>query len=115
MNYRPPDKRGIEDNSKIIFLFLNENIHCEPPLEIRLSQHDGSNEGLQYMFNGRIRKNIPNIIPVTPSYLKDWKYLHNITKIVFFFHQYSCMSCLIIPHLTSQIFHFSCALFFLKC
>ena len=26
-NYsRAPDKRGIEDNSKIIFLFLNENM-----------------------------------------------------------------------------------------
>ena len=24
---------GIEDNSKIIFLFLNENICCDPSLE----------------------------------------------------------------------------------
>ena len=37
-------KRGvIEDNSKIIFLFLNENICCDPSLEPSLQ--DGSNEG----------------------------------------------------------------------
>ena len=26
-------REGIEDNSKIIFLFLNENICCDPSLE----------------------------------------------------------------------------------
>ena len=40
---------GIEDNSKILFLFLNENIRCDPSLEP--SQRDGSNDGLQHKFN----------------------------------------------------------------
>ena len=30
---RAQDNRGIEDNSKIIFLFLNENLCCDPSLE----------------------------------------------------------------------------------
>ena len=42
-----PDKRGSEDNSKIFFLFLNENICCDPFLE--RSQRDGSNDGSQNM------------------------------------------------------------------
>ena len=42
-------RRSNEDNSEIIFLFLNENIHCDPSLEP--SQRDGSNEGIQYMFH----------------------------------------------------------------
>ena len=28
-----PDKRGIEDNSKIIFLFLTINVCCEPSIK----------------------------------------------------------------------------------
>ena len=34
---------GIEDNSKVIFLFLIKNICCDPSLEP--SQRDGSNDG----------------------------------------------------------------------
>ena len=34
---------GIEDNSKIVFLLLNENICCDPSLE--RSRRDGSNDG----------------------------------------------------------------------
>ena len=37
-----------EDNAKIFFLFLNENILCDPSLEP--SQRDGSNDGSQNMF-----------------------------------------------------------------
>ena len=47
---RTPDKRGggggIEDNSKTIFKFFDNNVHCDTSLE--LSQQDGSNEGSQY-------------------------------------------------------------------
>ena len=47
--------RGIEDNSKIIFLiskrkhFLNENIYCDPTLE-EPTRQDDSNDGLQHMY-----------------------------------------------------------------
>ena len=34
---------GIEINSKIIFLFLNKNVCCDPSLEPSLQ--DGSNDG----------------------------------------------------------------------
>ena len=47
--FRAPDKSGIKNNSKIIFvLFLNENICCDPSLE--LSSQDGSNLGSQHVF-----------------------------------------------------------------
>ena len=51
---RAPDKEGYypllnTDNSKIIFLFLNENIYCDPSLEPSL--RDGSNDGSQNMFS----------------------------------------------------------------
>ena len=39
---------SIDNNSKIIFLFLNKNIHCDPSLE--LSQRDSSNEGSQCQY-----------------------------------------------------------------
>ena len=39
---------GTEDNSKIIFLFLNENICCDPSLEP--SQRVGSHAGSQHRF-----------------------------------------------------------------
>ena len=39
---------SIEDNSKIIFLFLNENISCDPSLEP--SGHDCSNDGSHNVF-----------------------------------------------------------------
>ena len=42
---RAPDKRGIEENSKIIFLFLSENICCDPSLEP--SRTEGSNDRSQ--------------------------------------------------------------------
>ena len=54
------------DNSNIIFLFLNENICCDPSLEP--SQQDGSNDGLQNMFCGKNLDNYPKSIPVIPSY-----------------------------------------------
>ena len=39
-HFRAP---SIEDSSKVIFLFLNENICCDPSLEP--SWQDGSNDG----------------------------------------------------------------------
>ena len=39
---------GIHDNSKIIFLFLEENICCDPSLEP--SPCDGSSDRSQNMF-----------------------------------------------------------------
>ena len=41
-------RQGNEDNSNIVFLFLNQNICCDPSLEP--SQRDGSNDGSQNMF-----------------------------------------------------------------
>ena len=42
-------KRGIEDNSKIIFLISEKkNVCCDPSLEP--SWQDGSNDGSQHMF-----------------------------------------------------------------
>ena len=47
----------IEDNSKIFFLFLNENICCDPSLE---STHQGgSNHGSQNMILCRNMANYP--------------------------------------------------------
>ena len=48
---------GIEDNSKIIFLFFNENICCDPSLEP--SGRDGCNDGSQNMFLWEIWLIIP--------------------------------------------------------
>ena len=39
---------GYEDNSKIISLFINENLCCDPSLE--LSRQDSSNDGSQHRF-----------------------------------------------------------------
>ena len=39
----------IEHNSKIFFLFLNENICCDPSL--KPSRRDGSNDGPQNMLS----------------------------------------------------------------
>ena len=69
---------GNEDNSKIIFLILNNfNIQCDPSLE--LSQGDGLKETVLMMdhnicFYGEIRLNFP----VTPSYLEHRKILFSI-------------------------------------
>ena len=52
----------------LFFLFLIENICCDPSLEP--SQRDGSNEGSQNMFLWRNIENYPLVIPVTPSYLE---------------------------------------------
>ena len=41
-------KKGKRDNSGIVFIFLNENIHCDPALEP--SPWDSSDEGPQSMF-----------------------------------------------------------------
>ena len=32
--YRAPDKVGIEDNSKIIFVISQQNLYCDPTLEL---------------------------------------------------------------------------------
>ena len=53
---------GIEDNSKIFFLFLNENICCDPSLEP--FQRDGSNDGSQIMFYGEKWLIIPQVSPL---------------------------------------------------
>ena len=47
----------VDDNSKIIFLFLQENIHCDPSLEP--SRRDGSNEESQCMFVWSNKENYP--------------------------------------------------------
>ena len=57
----------------MIFLFLNENISCDPSLEP--SQRDGSNEESRDMFLWINVENYPYIIPVTRSYLEHWCYL----------------------------------------
>ena len=46
----------MEDNSKIIFIFLNKNIRCDPSLE--LSQRDGSYDGYNICFKGVVLKTI---------------------------------------------------------
>ena len=45
---RAQDKTGIENNSKIFFLFLKENKCCDPSLEP--SRRDGSNDWSRNMF-----------------------------------------------------------------
>ena len=50
---------GIEDNSKIFFLFLNENICCDHSLEP--SRRVGSNDGSKHMFYGVQWKIIPKL------------------------------------------------------
>ena len=50
-----PIRGRTEDNLKIIFLFLNENICCDPSLEP--SRRDGSNDESQNMF---LQRNIAN-------------------------------------------------------
>ena len=45
---------GNRDDSEKIFLFFNENLCCDPQLE--LSQHDDSNEGSQPIFHVKIWK-----------------------------------------------------------
>ena len=51
-----------------IFLFLIENIYCDPSSE--LSHRDGSDEALQHVFYCRINKSYPELSPDTPSYLE---------------------------------------------
>ena len=48
---------GIKDNSRIIFLILNENICCDPLLDT--SRRDGSNDGSQNMLFWRNMANYP--------------------------------------------------------
>ena len=61
-------KGGNEDNSKLIFLYFNKNICCDPSLEP--SQRDGSNDGSQHTFKRSNMENYPLIISFTPSYLE---------------------------------------------
>ena len=61
-------REGIEDNSKIFFLILNENICCD--LSLEPSQRDGSKDGSQNKFYDKNMDNYPKIIPVTPYYLE---------------------------------------------
>ena len=44
---------------RYFFLFLKENIHCDPSLEP--SRRDGSNKGHNIGFCGEIRENIPKL------------------------------------------------------
>ena len=55
-SFRAPDKNFNEDNLTIIFLFLKENIFCDPSLE---PSRYGSNNGSQNMFLGRQTDNYP--------------------------------------------------------
>ena len=48
---------GIQDNSKIFFLLLNENICCD--LSLEPSWRDGTNYGSQHMFLWRNMENYP--------------------------------------------------------
>ena len=48
---------GIDDNLKVFFLFLNENICCDPSLEP--SQRDGSKNGSQHTFKRSNMENYP--------------------------------------------------------
>ena len=61
--YRAPDKRGIEDNPKIMYFSTKTYI---------VTHRDSSNYyyGSQNMFLWRNMANYPQIIPVTPSYLE---------------------------------------------
>ena len=45
---------GIQEDSKIFFLFSNENMHCD--LSLEPSRQDGSNDGSQCRICGKIRK-----------------------------------------------------------
>ena len=47
-------KEGVMGNSEIIFLFLNENIHCDPSLE-----PSWGGGGHTVCFYGKINKTIP--------------------------------------------------------
>ena len=59
MRTRGPDKRGIKDNSKIIFLISQCKHVVTPSLEP--SQRDGSNDGSQNVFYGEIWLIIPKL------------------------------------------------------
>ena len=50
-------RRGNKDNLELIFLFLSENICCDPSLEP--SQRYAFNEGYSVRFHGKIRIIIP--------------------------------------------------------
>ena len=52
-------RRGVEDNSKIIFLISGWNICCDSSLE--LSEWDGSNGGYKICFCGEIWLIIPGL------------------------------------------------------
>ena len=65
---RSPRLEGVLGILQNIFLFLKENIYCDPSLEP--SRRDGSNDGSQNMFLCRIMAKYPLITPVTPSYLE---------------------------------------------
>ena len=48
MHFRVLGEEDTEDNSKIIFLFLNKNMCCDSSSD--LSERDSSNDGSQHMF-----------------------------------------------------------------
>ena len=54
-----PGKRGVEDSSKIFFLFPNKKICCDLSLEPSHvnSSRDSSNEGSQHIIGGEIQIN----------------------------------------------------------
>ena len=63
MSRAPEIRRGIQDNSKIMFSISR----CDPSIEA--SRRDGSIDGSRYMFLWSYMENYPKIIPVTSSYL----------------------------------------------
>ena len=66
---RTPGKRGIEDNSKIFFLFFNENIDCNPLVEP--CRRDGSNKGSHYMLKCKKHGKLSLIIPYLEHLLRN--------------------------------------------
>ena len=62
---RAPDKRVLRIIQRIFFLFLRENIGCDPSLEP--SGLDGSNDGSQNMF---LQRNMAYYLRIIPIFLR---------------------------------------------
>ena len=65
---RAPDKEYLTIILGYFFLFLYENIHCDPSLE--LSQLEGSNEGSQCILLWKISRSYLTIIFKYSPYLE---------------------------------------------
>ena len=67
------DKGVLRIIQRYFFLFLKENIFCDPSLE--LSQRDSSNDGSRNIFLWRNMTIIPKLsMAVTPPYLEHWSF-----------------------------------------